>query len=39
LQDGRIGKDLAFWAAIAEKFDGEDRIDSSARRALSFFFY
>jgi hypothetical protein len=29
---------LAFWMAINEKFDSEDRIDSSALRALSFFF-
>src|SRR6267143_3368786 len=29
---------LAFWMAINEKFDGEDRIDSRAWRALNFLF-
>ncbi len=27
---------LAFWMAINEKFDGQDRIDCLARDALSF---
>jgi hypothetical protein len=29
---------LAFWMAINEKFDGDDRIESRARNALNFAF-